>query len=77
MEGQSGFADLYDTDDFRLYCFKILHCSKVGADIGRTVFLPAHTLTAASSKSFNQLFLSAEGATQLAAVCVCTLGREG
>lgn len=28
MDGQGGFAELYDTDEFRLYCFKILPCSK-------------------------------------------------
>jgi hypothetical protein len=30
MEDQKGFAGIYDTDEFRLYCFKVLPCSKVG-----------------------------------------------
>lgn len=73
MDGQGGFAELYDTDAFRLYCFKILPCSKVGDQWANCLRTRSHQTRA--DVLYSSYF--AEGAAQLAAVRVRTLGREG
>jgi hypothetical protein len=55
MEEQKGFAELYDTDEFRLYCFKILPCSKVGAQWTPVVVLARRLMAARCSHPFQLL----------------------